>query len=126
MTQKTIPENLLLKPGKTLLLIHPPDGYLESLGELPAFSRIVPFPGPADVVQLFIRSYAELEAELPGARSILRPESVFWICYPKQTGKLKTDINRDILYEYAVIRNLKGIGMFSIDNNWSAMRFKNQ
>ena len=126
MADKTISEKLLLKPGRTLKLIDPPDDYLEILGPLPAFARIVSLSEPADVVQLFIHSYTELEAMLPGARALLGPGSIFWICYPKRAGRIKTDIDQDVLKEYAVLRNWKGIGMFSINDDWAAMRFKTE
>lgn len=126
MTDKSISEKFLLKPGRTLKLINAPENYLEILGPLPAFARIVSLSEPADVVQLFIHSYAELEVMLPGARALLGPGSIFWICYPKRTGKIKTDIDQDILKEYAILRNWKGIGMFSINYDWAAIRFKTQ
>ena len=126
MSEKTIAEKLLLKPGRKLKLIHPPTGYLENLGELPAFAKIVSISEPADVVQLFIRSYAELEVELPKARELIQPMSIFWVSYPKQPGPIRTDIDREILIEYARLRNWKDNGMISINNTWAAMRFRTQ
>lgn len=126
MSEKSTADKLLLKPGRSLKLINAPDGFIEVLGELPAFAKVVELSEPADVVQLFINSYADLESQLSSAYQLLQPNSIFWICYPKKSGSIKTDIDRDILYEYASLRNLKGIGMISLDDNWSAMRFKNE
>jgi hypothetical protein len=125
MSERTISEKLLLKPGRTLLVLNAPAGYLEKLSPLPDFAKIVTTE-PADVVQLFVRSYAQLQAELPGAKKRCTPATVFWVCYPKQTGAYKTDINSDILAVYAATMSWKGNGTCSIDADWSAMRFKPQ
>jgi hypothetical protein len=124
MSDKTICAKMQLKPGRSLAVLNPPPGYLESLTPLPDFARLVIQPEEADVVQLFIHSYLELAEKLPGVKAHLNTNTIFWICFPKQTGKVKTDINRDILTVYAAKMDWKGIGMFSIDNDWAAMRFK--
>lgn len=106
------------------MILNEPVGYVENMGVLPDFAKIVTEHESADVVQLFIRSYEELPLELPKARSLMNENTIFWVCYPKQTGRIKTDINRDILYNYAILMKWKGIGMFSVNDDWSAMRFK--
>jgi hypothetical protein len=124
MAEKTICDKMLLKPGRSLAVINPPSGYLESLLPLPDFARLAESPQEADVVQLFIRTYTELDEQLPHVKIHLRPSTILWVCFPKQTGKVRTDINGEILYVYAAQKNWKGNGMFSINSDWSAMRFK--
>lgn len=126
MSEKTIAEKLLLKPGRSLLVLNAPPGYLESLKPLPDFAKIVSSSEPADVVQLFIHSYAELHTELPKTSVYIKAATIFWVCFPKQSGSIQTDINRDVLCVYAEAKNWKGIGVFSVNDDWSAMRFKPQ
>jgi len=47
-----------------------------------------------------------------------------WISYPEQTSKIKTDLNRDILWKLMEKHGLVRVAMISIDNVWSAMRFR--
>jgi len=49
---------------------------------------------------------------------------MLWVSYYKGTSKVKTDINRDMIYAYAHTIGLDGVGLVSIDDTWSAMRFK--
>jgi hypothetical protein len=49
---------------------------------------------------------------------------VLWVSYFKGTAKTKTDINRDSLHAYARSIGLEGVSLISIDDDWSAMRFK--
>ena len=59
------------------------------------------------------------------AFSTARPDGLLWLCYPKGTSKVKTDVNRDILNRrLAEEYGLEGVAMVSIDDTWSAMRFK--
>lgn len=46
-----------------------------------------------------------------------------WIAYPK-AGQLGTDLNRDILWQHLLPRGITGVRQISIDDVWSAMRFR--
>jgi len=47
-----------------------------------------------------------------------------WFCYPKKTGKIKTDISRDIGWDTVAKLGYEGIRAISIDDTWSGMRFR--
>lgn len=50
-SDKTIVEKMHLKPGMTILLIDPPNGYLDTMGPLPENARMVQsLEGDLDVV----------------------------------------------------------------------------
>ena len=49
---------------------------------------------------------------------------ILWISYPKQSAKQDTDLNRDILRESLLNQSLKAVAQISIDDTWSALRFK--
>ena len=51
-------------------------------------------------------------------------DSLFWIAYPKQTSKIKTDINRDTLRNDVEAFGLQTVTAISIDETWSALRFR--
>lgn len=120
---QSLAQKLQIKPGRSLLLVDPPAGYLESLGELPEDARRE--EAPADVVQLFVRSRAELEERLDAARAALNPGGILWVAYPKGTSKtMKADIHRDSINAYAQSLGMEGVAMVAIDEDWSALRLK--
>ncbi|WP_251577347.1 hypothetical protein [Paenibacillus sp. MER TA 81-3] len=52
---------------------------------------------------------------------------MFWITYPKQSSKVKTDINRDILA--AMVQNsttYRVVSNVAVDEKWSALRLRPQ
>lgn len=122
MPEKTLAEKLFLKPGRTLAVLNPPLGYPEALMPLPDFARLTPASEPADVLVLFVHSSAELVARFQLTLALLKGSEIFWLVYPKLSGSLKGDLNRERILAYLASLQWKGIFMISLDENWSALR----
>jgi hypothetical protein len=76
-------------------------------------------------VQLFVNNAAELEDSLPGVLPLLEEDAVFWITYPKQSSKVKSDLNRDTLA--AIVQEstpYRPVSNVAVDEKWSALRFR--
>ena len=52
-----------------------------------------------------------------------RQDKRAWIAYPK-AGKLGTDLNRDKLREIGESFHIEAVRLVSLDETWSAMRFR--
>ncbi len=125
MSASALVKKLLLKPGAKMALINAPAGYLESLGALPEGTEVISQPrSPVDFVHLFVENSAELEKYLPAAVLHLKEDGLFWVSYPKGTSKVKTDLNRDSLWEILGKKGWAGVSLVSLDEVWSAMRFR--
>jgi len=125
MADSGLIKKLLLKPGQKAAIFNPPAGYLEGLGPLPEGAELVARPNaPLDFVHLFVKDKAELDKRVPGAMRSLKDDGIFWISYPKGSAKIKTDLNRDILWKLMENHGFDGVAMVSIDETWSAMRFR--
>ncbi len=125
MSTKPLSQKLQIKKGYRILLLNEPENYKNLLGPIPENIEITDSTtGKFDLIQLFVKSQIELEKYLHQMKSLLKSESLVWITYPKESSKIKSDINRDKIYKYASAVNLKGVSMVSIDKTWSAFRFK--
>ena len=125
MAEKTILEKLTVKPGRSFILVNPPPGYTGHMGSLPEGARWITAPGePADVIQVFVETRAALESQLARLKTQLKPGGALWVTYYKGTARVKTDINRDSINAYGKTLGLIGVAMISIDDDWSALRFK--
>jgi len=125
---KTLAEKFFIKPGYRLAVLNAPQNYLsEALVELPEGVTIVEtLDGKFNLIQYFVTHQAELLLQLESAKSGIKEGGVIWICYPKggSQANLKTDLNRDLLRDLLADFGLTPNHQMSIDETWSALRFK--
>jgi hypothetical protein len=125
MAETTLIKKLLIKPNQRILLLNAPQGYRELLGALPEGVTIATSAdGEYDAVHLFAAQKADLEANAPIAIKATRQSGVLWISYPKKTGKIKSDLTRDIGWKVVDEMGWQGVTQISIDDTWSALRFR--
>jgi hypothetical protein len=116
---KNVAAKLQIKPGNRVCVVGAPPNYLSVLGQLPTGARIVESPEPADVVQLFVGSKAEL-AGLPAQLAAGR-EAVLWISYPKADSGT-SDLSRQAVHNAIRLNGWKPVAQVNVDETWSAIR----
>jgi len=128
MADTSLIKKLGIKPKQRVLLLNAPEGYFEQIGTLlPADVELFSTPASAgyfDVVLQFVRNKAEVEKDTPIAIELVKPGGRLWISYPKQSSKIPTDINRDILWKVFPNSEWRPVTQISIDEIWSALRFR--
>jgi hypothetical protein len=77
----------------------------------------------ADGIILFVKKLADLENKSKPVVEAAKEDRIAWVVYPK-SGQLGTDLNRDILWKHLLKQRIQGVRQISIDNVWSAMRFR--
>jgi len=75
-----------------------------------------------DFVQIFATSQSELESLVAQVFSSGKYDCLFWLCYPKGGGKIKSDIKRETVWSAFEIANLRPVSQIAIDETWSALR----
>ena len=102
MTDPTLIKKLGIKPKQRLLILSAPEGFSERIETLlSADIELLTTPTPRgnfDVVLQFVRNKAEVEEDTPKAIGMVKPGGRLWLSYPKQSSKVPTDVNRDILW----------------------------
>lgn len=121
----SLSDRLRIKAGMRVLLLNPFPGFSDLLDPSAAGFSVDTAPvGQYDCVVLFVRSRAEADQHSPTAASAVKPGGLLWTCYPKLTSKLKGDITRDQGWDALIGAGWAGIAMISIDDTWSAMRWR--
>ena len=72
----------------------------------------------------FVNNKKELLNFLEKNLNNVELDSVLWFAYPKGTSGIKTDINRDVLRETAEVYGITTVTAISINDIWSALRFR--
>ncbi|TFG43397.1 MAG: hypothetical protein E4H43_01775 [Bacteroidia bacterium] len=81
---------------------------------------------PYDFMLLFVKKISEVRAITPVALHNMVVDGILWFCYPKKTSKkYKSDIDRDHGWKALNDLDFFGIRMVTIDEDWSALRFRN-
>ena len=118
-------KKLGIKEGSAVLLVSPPEGFLETLGQLPAEAEIVS-PGSReelDVVLLFVLSQKKLEQEFSRLAVRLKPAGGLWVCWPKKASGVKTDVTENLIREVGLAAGLVDNKVCAVDETWSGLRF---
>ncbi len=125
MATSSLPKKLQMKAGQRAVIINAPENYVEQLSPLPEGVELAAEPeGQFDFVQVFVKNLADVQKFVPEAAKAVKHDALLWIAYPKGGAKAGTDVNRDILWNAVTQYNLTGVTLISLDDVWSAMRFR--
>lgn len=120
----SLAQKLQIKSGK-LIVLNAPKGYAEQLTkELKGLTVTTRASGQAEAVLLFVNSLAEVGDLTPQAGKLVKPDGMLWVAYAKGTSKVKTDVNRDRLWEAVQPIGWRPVRQIALDEVWSALRFK--
>src|SRR3712207_6025825 len=126
MADTPLAKKLGMKPGHKELVLNAPDGYLQMLAPLPEGAEVATTLGGGafDLVQVFVRSKADMDSYAGPALEAVKSGGLLWFSYPKKTSRVKTDINRDVGWDSVTGAGWENIAQVSIDDTWSAGRFR--
>ncbi len=119
-----LPKKLGIKPECRVCFPGTPDGFLETLGELPEAVEVrARVRGPLDVIVLFTRRRADLERRLDPLRRAIRPNGGLWIAWPKRSSGVETDLTDAHVREIGLAAGLVDNKVCAIDGTWSGLHF---
>jgi hypothetical protein len=72
---------------------------------------------------LFSASLADLEREFEAASEAIAPGGSIWLCWPKKTSGLQSDLDQVKVRRYGMDRGLVDFKVAAIDPTWSGLRF---
>jgi len=125
MAQSPLAKKLRIQPGQRILILNAPAGYLESLAPWPERAVVSEqSEGKYDFVQLFVQNSAELQSLHPKAMQAVQYDGLLWLCYPKKSSRVDTDLSREVVWELMLPTGLRPVTQVSIDAVWSALRFR--
>lgn len=125
----TLFQKLNYKGYKEIFCLNEPEEFLAELEKMTEYADVKFEIKEHDVVSFFIGFAIKKEDIVNIAFTViprLSGDAVFWICYPKSSSKkYKCEFNRDTGWEAIGKHEMEGVRMVAIDENWSALRFRN-
>jgi hypothetical protein len=117
-------KKLGMKPGMRVWLRNAPEDLEASLEGLPDNVSISRRKREnVDLVVCFATSAGKLQADVDLARTVIPPDGVVWMAWPKKASKVPTDITEDRLREMFLPTGLVDVKVCAIDEIWSGLKF---
>ncbi|WP_282079279.1 hypothetical protein [Aquimarina algiphila] len=110
-----------------ILILNEPEGFckeLDCLKDVIIKESLIQV-SEVDFALVFVTQKTQIENRIETVYPKLVGDAILWFAYPKKTSKKYTsEINRD--YGWGVLGdyNLEPVRQVSIDNDWSALRFR--
>jgi hypothetical protein len=79
---------------------------------------------PPDMILAFVENIADVLPALASVHPHYVRGAALWFAYPKKTGRIKTDITRDLGWEPLAAADLLPVAQIALDDTWSALRFR--
>lgn len=88
------------------------------------FTPPTPVDATNNLTLVFVQNSHEVETHIPSIINNYKLGNLLWIAYPKKSSHIKSDINRDTGWDLLTAANFLPVMIVSIDETWSALRFK--
>jgi hypothetical protein len=125
MEESKLAKKLQIKPAHRVLLVNAPANYGELLQPLPREAQLLTkADGTYDVVQLFVMNSQELKRDLLWLQNHLRPDTIFWITYPKKSSGIESDLEMMQSWDETSRYGLSGVAAAAVNETWTALRFR--
>lgn len=121
MEAGTLFKKLRLNPAAALLIVNAPADYLSLFNNI-MFDNAPKPEKEYDFVQVFASEQQELERLCAQVKNAGKYDCLFWACYPKGTGKIKSNIKRETVWVALEMAGLQAVTQVAIDDTWSALR----
>ena len=108
---------LQLKPEQGLCPVGVPDSGVSAL------DGIARDDGTSSALLAFVTDREGLDARRDAIVAAASADRLTWVAYPK-AGQLGTDLNRDSLAALLTPHGVRPVRQVSIDDVWSALRFR--
>ncbi len=114
--EASIPRKLGFKPGMVCSVLEPPPGFKHGL---PATNAAEP-----ELILAFATDRASLARVAARVLDLYGVGGRLWMAYPKKTGPIRSDLDRDHGWEPLTQAGLLPVTQVALDNVWSALRFR--
>lgn len=118
-----LPAKLGIRPGSRVLVDRAPADL--PLDPLPGGVTVHRRPGaePYDVVLLFAADSGRLQARWPVLVGRLTSAGRLWVCWPKKSSGVPTDLSEAGVREFGLAQGLVDVKICAVDATWSGLAF---
>ena len=121
-------KKLNFKNQSHIVVLNAPQSFEKELQEMQDIASIITDIQQVQEIEFslcFVTTQTEIDAFIASIHTKLIGDATIWICYPKTSSKKYTcNFNRDTGFSILGIYGLEPVRQVSIDEDWSALRFR--
>lgn len=112
-----------IKAHSEIAVVGAPDGYRASLEPLPPAVRFTLEPSSSSsMVQIFVTRRVDLATALAAYRSLLAPQAVIWVSWPKKSSRLPSEVTEDTVRDVALPLGFVDVKVCAVSDIWSGLK----
>ena len=108
------------KPGMKIKTIGEPAEYRNWIAPLPENVQIA--NRNLDLIHLFVKEQKKFKKELLRLKTILQPAGMIWISWPKKTSGIRSDLDENLIREFALKNDLVDVKVCAVNETWSGLK----
>ena len=119
-----LPRKLGLKENFLIALANMPPDVKADLKDALAPCRVAKdSQNNLDFVMIFTRTQADLQSQLRRCAKRLAPAGMLWVCWPKKTSGVTTDLTENEVRNLGLTNGLVDIKVCAVSEIWSGLKF---
>jgi len=119
-----LPKKLGVKTDSRIMLIDAPTGLKSLIGPLPDGAKYISKrPNEGGLIIWFVKLETHLRSEIDTVSNLLADRGGIWICWPKKTSGVKSDLSEKMVRHIGLTSGLVDYKVCSIDDTWSGLKF---
>ena len=122
MADNKLLHKLKHKESYCFLVVNPPENILTRLQGINF--ALQPEGKKYAIALAFVHSQVEIQNIAKCIINAADRDAILWFAYPKITGSIKPDINRDNGWDSLRENGYRPVSQIAIDSTWSALRFR--
>jgi hypothetical protein len=115
-------KKLGIKPGFSIIVFNEPENYWNWIAPLPADIEVKTKRKDFDFIHWFVKENKVFEKEFIKKKSLLKKDGMLWMSWPKSASKVETDLNENIIRDFALKNGLVDVKVCSINDVWSGLK----
>ena len=113
-----------IKAGYQMWVGHEPPAYWDWISPLPegVIAKSKLGAKPLDFIQLFVKEKKTFQREVLLCKRSLKPDGMIWIRWPKKSSGVATDLDGNVIRNFALKNGLVDIKVCAVDEVWSGLK----
>lgn len=112
-------QKLGFKPEMVIKLVNPPANYQQLIK---VDLNLTNAKLSLDAIHFFVKTITDLHYQLPAFKDQIKKTGVIWVSWPKKISGVETDLDENIIRDFALDLGLVDVKVCAIDEVWSGLK----